>query len=145
MGSFLKYSLIGCGSLIGLFVLGIAFLIFFGDMIPSNAARALPGSATDIHEYYWDDGFQGDFTRTLKAKMPESDFLEFVNNLDLKDRFDPAIHGNGPVSFTVPCDEEWWNPPTSLDNAFINYKRGDEYFAIAKYHDGHAYFAAFCW
>ncbi len=98
-----KFILLGWGCLIGLFIIGF---MFFDDLIPSNAVRALPGSATDVHEYYWDDGFKGDFVRVVKAKMPESDFPAFVNKLGLTDTYDPAVHGTGSVAFSVMCEED---------------------------------------
>lgn len=137
-----KWILLGWVCMIGLL---IGVLVFFDDWIPSRVVRALPDSASDVHEYYWDDGFTGDFVRVLKARMPESDFPAFVNNLGLIDKYDPAVHGSGRVSFSAMCGEDWWNPPESLDNAYIEYRPGDDYYVVVKYHEGYAYFTALSW
>ncbi|MBS0208996.1 MAG: hypothetical protein JSS27_08595 [Planctomycetes bacterium] len=112
----------------------------------STARNALPSSATDIHEYYWDDGFQGDFVRCLRAKMTEADFSIYVNRLGLKERYETSKHENIPVHFFGRCTEPWWDPPLDLkEGAYFKYTPKEEYFQAVGYRNGYAYFVAAAW
>jgi hypothetical protein len=114
-------------------------------LLPSRARRALPWEATDICEHYWDDGFQGDFLRCLKAKVSEEGFHSYVRALGLCHVYSTQQHKNLPLTFRVGCDEPWWNPSDSLDDAYFSHTPGKEHFALAKHENGHAYFVGFAW
>jgi hypothetical protein len=125
----------------------VAFL--WDKFVPSSVRRALPPSASEVKEFYWEAGVTGDFTRCLKAKLPESDFPVFAKNLGLKTRFDPKIHGNVPLAdrgagMTSEINS-WWNPPAASGTTYLDYTPGDNYVSYLKYADGHVYFLAHEW
>ena len=112
-------------------------------LIPSRARRALPWGASDIREYYTDSRFGSDFQRCLRARIDESDFDAFADRLDLLRTY-TKDDSDLPLNWTA-CDEPWWTPPDSLLGARFQHTDGDDYFALAKYHDGYVYFVAFGW
>ncbi|MES2463765.1 MAG: hypothetical protein V4671_24615 [Armatimonadota bacterium] len=120
-------------------VLGVFIL---DKVVPSNARRALPASATDIHEYYDDAGFnlQGDFSRFLKAKMPKSEMPGFAAKLGLNTRYNAAAF---PVEFSG--SPAWWDPPATPDGAYVQLGPGSEGYSLAKYKGGYVYFKAISW
>ncbi len=122
-------------------------IIATDKFLPSKARRALPDSATDVQEYYYDSGFIGDFTRIIKARIPAHDFQNYARNLGLQHKYNPKTHkaeydslkmkiGNMPV---------WWDEPNNLDNCYFQHTPGDEYFERIKWQDGWVYFIAFAW
>ncbi|EMI47486.1 hypothetical protein RRSWK_00006 [Rhodopirellula sp. SWK7] len=109
---------------------------------PSRARGALPWSATNIHEHYHDFGIIPDFTRLIRANIAEDEFDRYATRLGLRRSYstDPE-----PMVGWPRCDEPWWNPPDDLTDARYDYSDGDDYYAIAVYHDGSVYFAATAW
>jgi hypothetical protein len=77
--------------------------------------------------------------------MSEDGFRAYVGALGLRHVYSAEQHEGLHLSFRVPCDEPWWNPTDSLDGAHFDHTPGEDHFAIAKYENGHAYFAALAW
>jgi len=126
--------LVGMAALIGLVLALDAFL-------PSSPRRALPSSATEIHEFYKDYGFTGDFTRLLTAKCSIDEFHAYARQQEL----DPVI-GDELPSGCRPwsrSDESWWTPPSSLAGAYFTFERG--YRRILAYHEGRLYYDMTAW
>ncbi len=135
---------------IALILLNVPFALVLGALIldyvmPSNVRRALPASATDIQEHYDGGGFtlHGDFARFLKAKMPESEMPKFAAKLGLTARYSAAAHAGFPVEFSG--SPAWWNPPTTMDGAYVQLGPGSEAYSIAKCENGYVYFKAISW
>ncbi|MCP4782285.1 MAG: hypothetical protein GY903_30980 [Fuerstiella sp.] len=51
--------------------------------------RALPWSASSIHEHSWDDGFLPDYTYHLRADLSCDQYMNYASRLDLHPH-DPA-------------------------------------------------------
>jgi len=75
------------------------------------AVRALPSSASDLHEFYRDSGFPlYDYEYKMKARMPLEEFSTYVARLGLS----PSVRGpGGPVPDWTSGDPDWWNPTFS--------------------------------
>jgi len=130
-----------------LVVLAIVGLNIADKVIPSKARRALPSSATDIQEHYSDAGFTGDFTRVLKARLPEQDFLLYAKNLGLTEKYDPSKHDSisshvGTIVGRVP---NWWDDPRDLDNCYFLYTPDKDFMERIKWKNGWVYFLAISW
>lgn len=120
--------------------------IWIADIVtPSIVRRALPATATDVHEYYQDDYFQGDFVRCLQAKMPEAEMPQFAAKLGLTQRYNARQHSELPLTFSIPDMIPWWHPPASLEGAYLKYQPGKESYSIARYQNGRVYFLAAAW
>ena len=138
MSKKIKRGAIGCSvAAVAIFAMCVVTLT-----ASSGGRRALPWSATDIHEYY--DGPVSDFMVCLRARIKESDFDSYANRLGLDQVYVESEHKSLLVSW-MPCQEVWWTPPKSLDGARFQYQEGETYFAMAKYEAGFVYFVAFAW
>jgi len=131
---------LGCLIVTGVVLISCAGLF----LTPSRARRALPRGASDIQEYYEDARFGSDFQRCLRARIDESDFDSFATRLDLNRVYSKPEHADLPLGW-CGCTEPWWNPPDSLEGVRFEHNDGDNYFAMAKYHNGFVYFVAFSW
>ena len=112
--------------------------------MPSWARRSLPWNATDIHEHYEDARFGSDFKRCLKAKIDEEDFDGFATRLHLTEEYDPNRHADLSMHWGS-CDEPWWDPPNTLDGVRFKPTNGDNFYAMAAWHEGYVYFYVFSW
>ncbi len=110
---------------------------------PSRARTALPWGATDVNEFYQDYGILPDFVRVLRARIDSDDFDGYARRLGLNRNY--STDRSPAIQWPRNCNQDWWNPPESLENARYQYSDGDEYFAVAVYHEGFVYFAASSW
>jgi hypothetical protein len=128
---------------VGLLVLvgGIKLL----DNMPSNARRHLPKSATDIQEYYH-DYFNGDYTRVLKARLPEADYSQYAKNLKLsghvKSRENLPREGFYVMPQLKHARLSWWDPPDAWINCYYSSATKGSSFTSIVWHDGWVYFYA---
>ncbi|MES2464200.1 MAG: hypothetical protein V4671_26860 [Armatimonadota bacterium] len=138
---------IGCGFLsvlVGGPVILIAGAIFLDKVLPSNVRRALPTSATDIHEYDDTNYFLGEMSQCLKAKMPESEMPGFAARMGLTARYSTTTYGKLRFHWHGAEGASWWDPPDTLDGGYLTYK-GTSNYSIAKYENGYVYFTATDW
>jgi hypothetical protein len=129
-----------CGALILITMVLVAFVLF----LPSFARRSLPWNASEIREHYSDARFGSDFTRCLRAKIGQADFIAYADRLDLLEPYDAQNPKHAKVRWPS-CSETWWTPPPSLDGARIQLLRDPNYYALAKYEDGYVYFGVISW
>lgn len=120
-------------------------LILLDAVVPSSARRALPSSASEIQEYY-DDSWNGDFVRLVKAPLPATDYAEYARRLGLSARFDPTLHHDiaSYVNMGI-VDAAWWDPSGATTNTYFDYKKGDDYLQVLSYKDGYVYFKTVSW
>jgi hypothetical protein len=133
---------IGClcyGCLFPIGIVALLFLVLFivDIFVPSNARRALPESASEVKESS-SEAWNGDCMRLLVARLPENDFPKYANNLGLKEKYDPQIHGSVSLLHMHVGGVPWWNEPTELDNCY--FKLGKDYIMRIKWKDGWVYF-----
>ena len=114
-------------------------------LTPSIVRQALPVTATNVQEYYSDDGFHGDFVRCLQADMPQSEMPRFAGRLGLSQRYDPKRDAKLLLGFTTSDAISWWQPPESLDGAYFKNESGRNAYSLAKYANGRAYFIGRAW
>lgn len=114
-------------------------------LTPLIVRKALPATASNIQEYYSDDGFHGDFVRCLQADMPKSEMPRFAAKLGLSQRYDAKRDAKLPLSFATSDTIPWWQPPQSLDNAYYDYKPGRDSYSLAKYENGQVHFMVIAW
>lgn len=130
----------GCGAFISIPLALVAFVIF----MPSLARRSLPWNATEIREHYSDARFGSDFTRCLRAKIEQADFIAYSNRLGLSESYDAKNPKHARVHWPS-CSETWWTHPASLDGARMQLLSDPNYIALAKYADGYVYLGVFSW
>lgn len=103
--------------------------------------RALPESASDVHEWFWDDGFLPDYSYYLKARIGPDEFRPYVGKLGLAPYRQPPKYEDGDFRINWRSrgsfHEDWWKPSDSLDNTFVSVD--GQYWAYAKYEDGYVY------
>jgi len=111
-------------------------------VIPSKARRALPESATDIHEKYNGCACY-DFSRILKAKLSKEDYLKFVGNYGGLTKYKKEVHGDDILA-KINCGygqaPDWWSENNrQVDEGYFLSESGD-YFVRVKYIDGYLCF-----
>jgi len=92
-------------------------------------------------------GFFGDFSRILKAQLPEKDYFDFVQSIGLETKYEPKLHAGkewGFVDIRVG-GPEWWDEPSNLENCFFAYQPGREYVCRVQYRNGYVYFTEVKW
>jgi hypothetical protein len=100
--------------------------------------KQLPWSASDIHEWYWEEGFLPDYSYCLKAKMSEEAFLDYVQEFGLKKKEMPLE--NEYVRWSGPRTEEsWWDVSTNLDDTYMFIDAQGDSWTLAKYENGYLY------
>lgn len=113
--------------------------------MPSAARRALPGSATDVREYY-SDSWNGDYVRCVRARLPEADLPLYAKHLGLTERFDPVAHASIASMINMSFDgPDWWTPPQAGPTTYFQHKRGDDFLEVLKFSEGYAYFVSTSW
>ncbi|MHC4871843.1 MAG: hypothetical protein ACYTFY_08355 [Planctomycetota bacterium] len=116
--------------------------VFLADrFLPSNARGRLPDSATEIKEYYW-GAWSADFTRALKARIPQEDFVKYANSLGFV-KYEKDRHGKFPND--GPADLTWWDLPENTTDCYIDPESNKHYQSWVKYADGYVYFYAVAW
>lgn len=143
MNPWLKW---GCLTPIAVILALILGLFLLDTFMPSGARRALPNSATEVQEYYW-DSFNGDYERSVKARMPEKDFPLYARNLGLSVRFDPVVHADiaSKISMHIPGAPSWWTPPPAGPTTYFRYEKGHDWLQALAYSEGYAYFVSTSW
>lgn len=132
-------------------VLTIMVLLCTGLIrIPSPERRALPWFASNVHEFRWNGGINGDYSSCLKARISQTEFRTFVDRLGLDRVYSEKDHSELNVFWVGPemgadSQADWWDPPTSLEGSHFKHVIRDEYFEIAKYHNGHVYSSVLQW
>lgn len=123
----------------------IFFAVFAVGCGQSNVRQALPAGATNVHEYYYGGG-NGDFTRCFSATMSPTEFDQFVQQLELKTKYQSSLHASLPVSFYVNCSKPWWTPPDDLiEGSYFNDFPESDMYEVVGYRDGIAYYVATSW
>ena len=120
----------------------IGIMLALDAFLPSGVRRSLPESASDIHEYYKDFGFTGDFTRLLTAKCSIEEFHSYAKRQGLK-----PVTGEGLPSGCASwshSSESWWDPPSSFVPGYFTFEEGG-YRRLLGYHDGRLYYDIVAW
>jgi hypothetical protein len=103
-----------------------------------NFRKKLPWSATDVHEWHWEDFLIPDYSYCLKAKMSEEAFLDYVQEFGLEKKEMPLE--NKYVSWSGPReDQSWWDVSTNLDDTYMFIDAQGDGWTLAKYENGYLY------
>jgi hypothetical protein len=108
--------------------------------------RALPSTATDIHEFDRSDGFLPDYSYYLKARISSDEFQTYVERRHLKPFSEDGQYDESPHPWVNWRSQgqlgegSWWNPSVSLDGTYVA-NSGDEWI-LAKYEHGYIYVRA---
>jgi len=101
-----------------------------------------------VQEYY-NDNWNGDFVRLLKARLPEADFPQYAKNLGLTERFDPVTHADvdGIIhNLRFVSGQKWFDPPPADQTTYFKHQRGPHthsYSEVLWHSNGFVYFIAF--
>jgi len=100
------------------------------------AVRALPSSASDLHEFYRDSGFPHyDYTYEMKARMPAEEFPAYAARLGLRPLGNLQAHWGW-----WPGELAWWDPAPSMEGTYI--EQDDDSGTMAKWENGWVYVVA---
>lgn len=104
------------------------------------AKRALPPSATDIHEYSWQNyWFVPDYCYFLKAKITQEEFEAYKTKLKFVPIPEDAKEEVNWCSWEHFVDE-WWDPLPTSNGAFYHPESTDSKLGIMKYENGYLYY-----
>ena len=132
-------------------IVGILLLQFIGYPIralqTSAGRKALPAEAANVKEYLIHGFFGGDSTRLLKASLPAERYSDYAKSLELSERFDPQVHDRIEPILNMKIGEApvWWNPPLVDSTTYFQYKEGDDYLRVLRYHNGLVYLLVIRW
>lgn len=126
----------GCIMASGTLLLAFSWLVYELWPVPSNAIRALPPGATDVHEFdhphMWPDFFYA-----VKARISEEEFMAFVKSMHLYRRRNTA---DSPLRDSAM--PEWWDSQGSSE--YVWRRERDGVFEAAWYENGYLYYSAQC-
>lgn len=136
--------------LLALLAHGVAWFIFGSPFnnesdYPPQWEPDLPKTATEIHEDGGGEKLIGEFWNRLRAKVSESEFIEFCERWEMKlhtpereyEDSDRKISWNG---YPADCGG-WWVPTDSIEDTYV-WQEGTEWW-LAKYEKGYLYFHSF--
>lgn len=111
----------------------------------SPLRRALPGSATDVHDLYVD--MDQDYSYYLAARLPREDFEAYCAGQNLTPHTPERIYTDGTEwldwgAMTLNPSEpmDWWLPTESLAGTYVNQQ--GHHWTMAKWQDGVIYVKA---
>jgi hypothetical protein len=134
----------GCLVPLTLVVALVCGLLLADRFIPSAARRALPGTATEIQEYFHEHGITGDATRLLRAKLPADEYPRYAERLGLRVHFDPKRDADIASildSLRGIARQSWFTPPPADATTYLDRKSGIQFFTVLWYSDGYVYYA----
>ncbi len=137
----------GCGGLVIFFILLSGTNYLYNVLIPSKARRALPESASHIQEYF-SGGWNSDFLRLIKAKLPKEDYEKYAESLGLTKHFDESKNGKklrALLNMLFGGDQDWWDPPDASKTTYYDYVKERDYIEALKYSNGTIYYFATSW
>lgn len=106
--------------------------------------KALPWTATDIHEWYWSETLLPDYSYYLKAKVTENQFRTYVARFGLTPHAPDRAYSESSIwlnwESAPESDGGWWNPSDSLDTTFV--REGHDTWTFAKFEQGYLYLAS---
>ena len=113
------------------------FLMTACGLLPQSPYRqALPDTASEVLEHR-SGGV--DFTYLLRARVTETEFRAYVDELGLSPVKNAAWDDTGVIKPSKPHkdDPDWWSPIRSVDRAFQLHQDSD--IITAKYENGLVY------
>lgn len=123
-------------------IAGAVILCLIGLAWWLGPIRPLIFTASDIHEYYEDAGFTGDFARLITARCTPDAFHKYARQQGLQ----PVIGDTLPRECPGwdRCNEAWWTPPVSYRGAYYSCESGGSRRILA-YKDGTLYYDIVSW
>ena len=127
-------------------LLGVAILTGCATSRPTADSREsidksrpdwLPAKAQMVFSSRWEDGFLGDATIKIKARVTEKEFLAAVRQLELTPHTADRQYADGPPQWIGDRDQRW-DPPETMTGAFI--RQEGRWWQIAKYERGFLYY-----
>ena len=108
------------------------------DILQNPPRRALPSTATDIHEHNWDT-YVRDYCYLLKAKITAEEFETYRTKLELvqiTENKKEEIHWDAWDTI----GGQWWDPSSSTEGTFYNPTMTGSQHAVVKYENGYVYY-----
>src|SRR5690349_8229923 len=96
--------------------------------------RALPATATDVHEASWEDGFLPDYQYCLKARIARAEFDAYARRFGLTPATPGRVYEDDEDWSGLDClpgSESWWHPPPTRDGWLIG--QGGDTWTTAAY------------
>lgn len=127
------------GSLLCVVLFGLAY---YFTLAPPR--RALIWTGSNVREHRIDFGLIPDFDYYLSAELDSTDFPAFANSLGLEPQIDDSAIQDVGANWG-DCPESWWPTNLTLDNVYLRYEPQNDFYAVAKMHDGRVYYRAIEW
>lgn len=111
------------------------------EMVDKHRPDWLPATAQMIYSSRWEDGFLGDATTKVKARVTAAEFESAVKKLELTRYRDvsKSSYGSEPPQWMSDSDKRW-DPSSELDDTFI--RQQGRWWQLAKYQNGFLYYQA---
>ena len=113
---------------------------FASRLLQNPPRKALPSSATDIHEYNWDHYFPPDYFYCLKARITHGEFEAYRTKL----KFVPTSKGIKETVYWTAWNEmvkkSWWDPLPDANGTFYDPTTTGSQRAFMKHENGYLYY-----
>ena len=107
------------------------------DTLQDPPRRALPSTATDVHEHNWDT-YVRDYCYILKAKITPEEFEVYRKKLKLV----PIPENKKEEVDWQAWDNfgDWWDPSATVEGTFYNPTMTGSQHAFTKHENGYVYY-----
>ena len=133
-----------CFALLLLLAVGVGWFI---SARPDQWAfrRALPWSASDVHEWIWSETLLPDYSYHLKARVTEEEFGRYTARFGLTPHAETRQYSEAAplwLSWRTPDNfkGDWWTPSETLNGTFV--ANEGRTWTFAKYEHGYLYLAS---
>ncbi len=109
------------------------YFVFF----VSPLRRALPSSASDVHEYSWTQPgpLSQDFSYLLKARLAKDELAPYAERAGLVPyERGLEIHHGIDGAWDTAWGQPWWDPPPELDGSYVDFWQGG--WTVVRWKDG---------
>jgi hypothetical protein len=107
----------------------------------STARRALPWTAKDVREHYWNGESAAHLDYILRAKISREAFDQYAKRLGFSDSPESNCNQQG-VDERLLIDAPWWTPSPTSFPLFVKRSEDERLVERLLYDDGYVYYSA---
>jgi len=107
----------------------------------STARRALPWSAKDVREFYWDGACAEHLDYFLRAKISREEFDKYATRLGFSGSRQSGRDQQGIAKLRI-VDAPWWNSPKTPLPSLVKHSKDARFIERLQYYERYVYYSA---